>query len=82
MADPAPVQRLSPAATAAIGALATGPVKLVVTGGVGTGKSTVLAAVRDTLREAGTPVVTRAPQSGDPAGAAVVIDGHPTCIRP
>ena len=74
VADPAPVQRLSPAATAAIGALATGPVKLVVTGGVGTGKSTVLAAVRDTLREAGTPVVTRAPQPGDPAGAAVVID--------
>lgn len=74
MADPAPVQRLSPAATAAIGALATGPVKLVVTGGVGTGKSTVLAAVRDTLREAGTPVVTRAPHPGDPAGAAVVID--------
>ena len=31
-------------------------------------------AVRDTLREAGTPVVTRAPQPGDPAGAAVVID--------
>ena len=47
VADPAPVQRLSPAATAAIGALATGPVKLVVTGGVGAGKSTVLAAVRD-----------------------------------
>ncbi|MCB0942110.1 MAG: isoniazid response ATPase/transcriptional regulator IniR [Mycobacterium sp.] len=74
MADPASVQRLPPAATAAVGALAAGPVKLVVTGGVGTGKSTVLAAVRDTLREAGTPVVTRAPQPGDPAGAAVVID--------
>lgn len=74
MADPTPDPALSPAARTAVGALAAGPVKLLVTGGIGSGKSTVLAAVRDALRAAGIAVVTRPPQPGDPAEAAVVID--------
>ncbi|WP_431235671.1 isoniazid response ATPase/transcriptional regulator IniR [Mycolicibacterium psychrotolerans] len=47
---------------------------MLVTGGVGTGKSTLLGAVRDALRDAGSAVVTRAPADGDPAYAAVVVD--------
>ncbi len=74
MADPGSVHRLSPAAAAAVAALPAGPVKLLVTGGIGTGKTTVLAAARDALREANIPVITRPPQTGDPAEAAVVID--------
>lgn len=74
MADSVPVQSLSPTADDAVSALGSGPVKLLVTGGVGTGKSTLLVAARDTLRDAGCAVVTRPPADGDPAGAAVVVD--------
>ncbi|MCV7228339.1 isoniazid response ATPase/transcriptional regulator IniR [Mycolicibacterium komossense] len=52
------------------------PLKLLVTGGVGTGKSTVLAAVRDALRATGTAVLTRPPATGDPASAIVIDDAH------
>jgi DNA-binding CsgD family transcriptional regulator len=52
----------------------TAPVKILVSGGIGTGKSSVLAVVRSTLRAAGVPVVTRPPRDGDDPGAAVVID--------
>lgn len=47
------------------------PTKLVVTGGVGTGKSTVLTALRASLRAAGRPVATRPDTS---ARAAIVVD--------
>jgi DNA-binding CsgD family transcriptional regulator len=50
------------------------PVKILVSGGIGSGKSSVLAAVRSVLRTAGVPVLTRPPRSGDDPGAAVVID--------
>jgi DNA-binding CsgD family transcriptional regulator len=50
------------------------PVKLLVSGGIGSGKSSVLAAVRSALRSAGVTVLTRPPRSGDEPGAAVVID--------
>ena len=52
----------------------TEPVKVLVSGGVGTGKSTALAEIRAALRAAGSNVIARAPRSGDPSGAAVVID--------
>ncbi|BBY63473.1 LuxR family transcriptional regulator [Mycolicibacterium helvum] len=68
------MQSLSPTAANAISALGSAPVKLVVTGGVGTGKSTLLVAARDALRDAGSAVLTRPPAPGDPAGAAVVVD--------
>jgi DNA-binding NarL/FixJ family response regulator len=50
------------------------PVKLLLSGGIGTGKSTVLAQVRSTLRDAGRTVLTRAPRPGDGAEAAFVVD--------
>jgi DNA-binding CsgD family transcriptional regulator len=52
----------------------TDPVKVLVSGSVGTGKSSVLAAVRSALRNAGVTVLTRPPRAGDDPGAAVVID--------
>ena len=53
---------------------ALGPgVKLLVVGGVGSGKSTALQAVRRSLRESGHAVTTRL-SGGSDAGAAVVID--------
>ncbi|MFN8032813.1 MAG: isoniazid response ATPase/transcriptional regulator IniR [Mycobacterium sp.] len=71
MADTAP-PNLPPAVRAAVNALTTAPTKLLVTGGIGAGKSLVLNVVRDTLREAGVSVVSR------PADAAAVVvdDAH------
>lgn len=60
-----------------ISALADGaqpPVRVLVTGGIGTGKTTVLAAMRDALRGTGVTVLTRPPRDGDRPDAAVVID--------
>lgn len=74
MPDSIPAQGLSPVANEALSVLGSGPVKMLVTGGVGTGKSTLLVAVRDALRGAGSAVVTRASADGDPAVAAVVVD--------
>ncbi|KUI23586.1 isoniazid response ATPase/transcriptional regulator IniR [Mycobacterium sp. GA-2829] len=61
-------------AVAAIEADPGTPTKLVVVGGIGTGKSTVLAAVRMALRSAGRAVLSRPRRADDPADAAVVID--------
>lgn len=82
MTDPAPepVAELPLAARSAIDEVLTNPsapIKLLVSGGVGTGKSTVLTAVRNALREAGRVVLTRAPRPGDaPESAFVVDDAH------
>lgn len=59
-------------AVARLTAAPTEPVKLLVSGGVGTGKTSVLAAIRTALRAAGVPVLTRVPHAGE--HAAVVID--------
>ncbi|MGD1255323.1 isoniazid response ATPase/transcriptional regulator IniR [Mycobacterium seoulense] len=80
MASPditASAEVLPPDARRIINALADGaqtPVKVLVSGGIGTGKTTVLAAVRDALRGAGITVLTRSPRDGDRPDAAVVID--------
>ena len=79
MATPAPEPRtdIPPPARDAVATLIaapTVPVKILVSGGIGTGKSSVLAVVRSTLRAAGVPVLTRPPRDGDDPGAAVVID--------
>ncbi|TGD89207.1 LuxR family transcriptional regulator [Mycolicibacterium sp. CH28] len=76
MADSTLAPTLPPTVTAVLGALGTSPVKLVVTGGVGSGKSTVLAAIRETLRDAGVVVLTRTPDAEDRATAVVVDDAH------
>ncbi|MGK2880662.1 MAG: isoniazid response ATPase/transcriptional regulator IniR [Mycobacterium sp.] len=67
---------LVPAAADLVRELATNPsiaVKVLVSGGIGTGKSTVLAAVRATLRNAGVVVHSR-PSGAD--GAVVIDDAH------
>ena len=61
----------------AIQALASAPavpMKLLISGGIGTGKSTVLAAARETLRDAGPTVLARPPRVDDPPDAALVVD--------
>jgi DNA-binding CsgD family transcriptional regulator len=77
MATPAPepLTDIPPVARDAVAALVgapTVPVKLLVSGGIGTGKSSVLAAIRSALRAADVPVLTRPPKKSD--SAAVVID--------
>ena len=58
-----------------LAALASTPsAKTLLLGGIGSGKTTALEAVRNTLRANGTTVITRVPRNGDPATAAVVLD--------
>lgn len=67
---------LVPAARDLIGGLAdatTTPVKVLIAGGVGTGKSSTLASVRTALRAAGLDVHSR---SAAGQGAVVVDDAH------
>lgn len=68
---------LPPAAREAIQALsdaAAVPAKLLITGGIGTGKTTVLAAARGALTQAGRTVLARPPRPEDPPDAALVVD--------
>ncbi|HTQ22115.1 isoniazid response ATPase/transcriptional regulator IniR [Mycobacterium sp.] len=68
---------IPPSAREAIRALnnaATAPAKLLISGGIGSGKTTVLTAARQALRRAGLTVLTRPPRGEDPAGVAVVVD--------
>src|SRR5262245_14813892 len=68
---------IPPAAREAVSALVAAPsepVKILVSGGIGTGKSSVLAMARNALRSAEIQVLTRAPRPDDDAGAALVID--------
>jgi DNA-binding CsgD family transcriptional regulator len=76
---PEPLTDIPPAARDALGALIaapTEPVKLLVSGGIGTGKSSALAVVRSTLRAAGVRVVTRPPRDDDGDAAVVIDDAH------
>jgi DNA-binding CsgD family transcriptional regulator len=80
MASPAsePLTDIPPAARDAVAALLaapTVPVKLLVSGGIGTGKSSVLAVIRSALRAAEVAVLTRPPKDGD-AAAVVIDDAH------
>jgi len=71
---------IPPAAREAVSALIdapTAPVKILVSGGIGTGKSSVLAATRNALRSANIAVITHAPRpDDDPDGAIVIDDAH------
>jgi DNA-binding CsgD family transcriptional regulator len=72
-----PEPQIPPTAREAIRLLAnaaTSPVTLLISGGIGRGKSTVAATARDTLRRAGLTVLTRPPRAGDPPDAALVVD--------
>ena len=69
MAGPAPeaLTDIPPAAREAVSALTaapTEPVKILVSGGIGTGKSSVLAMVRNALRSADVPVMTTGATGG------------------
>src|ERR1700748_2315404 len=61
-------------AVAAVHATPTAPVKMLVSGGIGTGKSSVLAAIRSALRAADGAVLPGPPPAQDDSAAAVVID--------
>ena len=79
MAIPAsePLTDIPPAARDAVSAVLTAPsvaAKVLVSGGIGTGKSSVLAAIRSALRAADVAVLTRPPKDGDGSVPAVVID--------
>jgi DNA-binding CsgD family transcriptional regulator len=68
---------IPPAARGAVSALAaapTEPVRILVSGGIGTGKTSVLAEMRTALRGAGVAVMTRSPRAEDDPNAAIVID--------
>lgn len=75
MSAPAP-RELPPQAREVVDGIAANPsasTKAVVVGGMGTGKTATLAAIRAALREAGVEVMTR-PVSPPRAGAAAVVD--------
>lgn len=79
MSNPAPerLTDLPPAVREAAGRLLdapTEPAKLLVSGGIGTGKSTALAAVRAAFRDAGRTVLTRPWRTTDASDVAVVVD--------
>ncbi|HEV7422426.1 MAG TPA: isoniazid response ATPase/transcriptional regulator IniR [Mycobacterium sp.] len=58
------------------------PAKVLVSGGIGTGKTSLLTDIRSALRDAGVTVIARAPRDGDPPTAAVVIDDAHLLDRP
>jgi DNA-binding CsgD family transcriptional regulator len=70
----APVTQPAASAISALANAATVPAKLLISGGVGTGKTTVLAAARDELTRAGLTVLARPPRRDDPPDAALVVD--------
>ncbi|OBA59189.1 helix-turn-helix transcriptional regulator [Mycobacterium sp. 1100029.7] len=72
--SPAPALPVVDEAVQAVTGAATAPVKLLLSGGIGTGKTTVLGAARDALRAVGLTVITRPPRDSDPLDAALVID--------
>ena len=81
MATPAsdPLTVLPPAARDVVAALQdapTVPVKILVSGGIGSGKSSVLAAIRSALRAADVAVLTRAPKKVNGSTAVVIDDAH------
>jgi DNA-binding CsgD family transcriptional regulator len=52
----------------------TVPVKLLISGGIGSGKTTAVTTAREALRHAGLTVLTHSPRIGDPPDAARVLD--------
>ncbi|MGB3485994.1 MAG: LuxR family transcriptional regulator, partial [Mycobacterium sp.] len=74
-ADPADLRRWS-ALLAAVRNVPATPLKTLITGGIGTGKSSLLAEIRNILRNTGIDVRSRPPTDGDTAVAVVVDDAH------
>ncbi|MDX1892743.1 isoniazid response ATPase/transcriptional regulator IniR [Mycolicibacterium sp. 050158] len=61
-------------AVAAMASAPSEPATMLVSGGVGTGKTSLLAQIRSTLRAAGMTVLARPPRDGDPQASAIVVD--------
>jgi DNA-binding CsgD family transcriptional regulator len=61
-------------AIAALTAAPTEPAKVLVSGGIGTGKTSALTAIRSALRDADVTVLSRPPRPDERTTAAVVID--------
>lgn len=59
-----------------LAALGPQPVRLLIVGGIGSGKSTALQAVRRSLRESGHTVTNRLPGGSDDGTAVVIDDAH------
>jgi len=66
----------APAALHALAADPTAPVKLLIVGGIGTGKTTLLASARELLGAAGVTVQSTVAQTSGGATAVVVDDAH------
>src|SRR4051812_50145438 len=76
MTGPAP-NDLPPQAREVVEAFAANPTaaaKFLVTGGIGTGKTATLSAIRAVLRSADIEVTTRAAPGSPAGGAAMVVD--------
>lgn len=71
MADPAGSRRWS----TLLSSVRDSPVKAVITGGIGTGKTSLLTELRNALRSSGIEVRSRPPAGGD-AAAVLVDDAH------
>src|SRR6185312_6851818 len=74
--NPSAPQEVPPQAQGIVGAFEndpTGTAKVVVSGGLGTGKTATLSAIRSALRAGGVEVLTR-PTSAPRTGAALVVD--------
>ncbi|TJZ79729.1 LuxR family transcriptional regulator [Rhodococcus oryzae] len=65
-----------PGAQAFLAAARTGNPHMLIRGTAGSGKSILLAAIRDELRANGTPVAATASAELEPGGALVVDDAH------
>lgn len=79
MADPAATPHPPPAVQTVMGLMTATPptmMKLLITGGVGTGKTLSVNAIRDALRDAGVPVASRPAQPAEASAAVVVDDAH------
>ncbi|WP_422742724.1 isoniazid response ATPase/transcriptional regulator IniR [Mycobacterium sp. WMMD1722] len=76
MTSPADLPPAAREAVDAVNADPTAPVKLLISGGIGVGKSAVLAAVRASWRDAGRQVLTRPPITRTDAAVVVVDDAH------
>lgn len=74
MSGPDDVPPNARGALESIAATPTAPAKFVVIGGMGTGKTATLTAIRSALRAAGVAVLTRPPSSPQDGQAALVID--------
>ncbi|MET0899824.1 MAG: isoniazid response ATPase/transcriptional regulator IniR [Mycobacterium sp.] len=72
---PADSRRWSPL-LAAVREAPSAPVKALVIGGIGTGKSSLLAELRNVLRDNGIDVRSRPPAPGDGPAAVLVDDAH------